>query len=191
MRLIMIYGEVLPDERFRCVLWFGKFNLSGGKSGKGKKKREIDPNACGSLIGLFRLLLLKDFCFARFLFFRRNWFSSISHQNDFLTTKTKSRRYCRIIASSNITKFHKILLIKCLRTGLWQRHNVSKFIYKTIIIRTHWHIYRTRGWPFHRTKAQTLIRKAELITRSLEYYELVLQCVIHRLNAANKVSRWY
>lgn len=45
------------------------------------------------------------------------------------------------------------------------------------------------GLPFHR--AETLIRKVELITRSLEYYELALLHVIHRLNVANKVSRSY
>lgn len=153
-----------------------------GKSGEGKKERERGPNAY--LFGPFRFLLLKILLdsfsfdvtgFPRFHIKMIFW---------------EPRRSCGIIAS-NIAKFRKILIIKCLRTGLRQRHNVSEFIYKTIITRIHWHIYRTRGWPFHRAKAQTLIRKAELITRSLEYYELALQCVSHRLNAANKVSRWY
>lgn len=103
MRLIMIYGGVLPDERFRCVLWFGKFNLSEGggiRRGKGREgERERDPN--GSSIGPFRLLLLK-ILLDSFLF-RHNWFF-LDFISNTIFWEPRSRRSCGIIASMVISR---------------------------------------------------------------------------------------
>lgn len=151
MRLIMIYGKVLPDEWFRCVLWFGKFNLfekerereRGRGKQKGIKRKERDPNAYTGIrsetFSTARNFIRLFLSGCPFLDFISKRFSESQHRDCVDLTKLLKAQY--------IAKFRKSLLIKCLQAGLWRWHNVE-FVYKMIITRTHWHIYRAmEGCP--------------------------------------------
>lgn len=73
--------------------------------------------------------------------------SSISYRNDFPKQHRDYVDLTKLLKAQYIAKFRKSLLIKCLQAGLWRWHN-AEFVYKMIIMRTHWHIYRAmEGCP--------------------------------------------